>query len=224
MPPRTIAIGDVHGCSRALAAILDAIAPTPQDTIVTLGDYVDRGPDSRGVINLLIDLVDHCRLVPLLGNHERMLIDSHESRECFDFWMRCGGQETLDSYGGDLALIPSTHMAFFQGCQRYYETQSHFMVHANYDPILPFDEQPDELLLWQHVVRTAPRRHESGKTAIVGHTPQSSGEILDLGHLIGIDTYCVGGGWLTAYDAESGNLWQASREGHLRAPNGTTRE
>ena len=55
-----------------------------------------------------------------------------------------------------------------------------------------------------------------GKTAIVGHTPQGTGEILDLGYLICIDTYCVGGGWLTALDVESGRVWQANREGRLR--------
>jgi serine/threonine protein phosphatase 1 len=108
------------------------------------------------------------------------------------------------------------HLDFFHGCRPFYETDSHFMVHANYDPILPLDEQPDRLLLWEHVVYTIPPRHESGKTAIVGHTPQISGEILDLDHLIGIDTYCVGGGWLTALEINTRQIWQADREGRLR--------
>lgn len=216
MTSRTIAIGDIHGCAQALAALIDAIAPTKDDVIVPLGDYVDRGPDSSGVVDLLINLVELCQVVPLLGNHEAMLIDSYESPDCFEFWQRCGGYETLESYGGSLSRIPPRHLAFFHGCRRFYETDSHFMVHANYDPVLPLDEQPDRLLLWEHVVFTMPPRHESGKTAIVGHTPQISGEILDLDHLIGIDTYCVGGGWLTALEINTRKIWQTDRDGRLR--------
>jgi serine/threonine protein phosphatase 1 len=73
-PGRTIAIGDVHGCSAALAALLEVIAPTPRDTLIPLGDMIDRGPDSRGVLEQLIALAARCRLIPLLGNHEEMLI------------------------------------------------------------------------------------------------------------------------------------------------------
>lgn len=217
MTGRTIAIGDIHGCAQALAALLDEIAPSSEDVVVPLGDYVDRGPDSRGVVALLIDLVQRCQVVPLLGNHEAMLIESHDSPDCLEFWLRCGGRETLASYGGSLAHIPPMHLAFFQGCRRFFETDSHFMVHANYDPLLPLDQQPDRLLLWEHVIYTLPPRHASGKTAIVGHTPQSSGEILDLPHLIGIDTYCVGGGWLTAYEINTGQTWQADRKGRMRS-------
>jgi len=72
MNPRTIAIGDIHGCSAALDALLEAFQPSSEDTIVTLGDYINRGPDSRGVIDKLIELKDRCRLVPLRGNHEEM--------------------------------------------------------------------------------------------------------------------------------------------------------
>jgi serine/threonine protein phosphatase 1 len=67
------------------------------------------------------------------------------------------------------------------------------------------------------VVHTLPGRHCSGKTAVVGHTPQVTGEILDLGYLVCIDTYCVGGGWLTALDVDSGQVWQANRAGELRS-------
>jgi serine/threonine protein phosphatase 1 len=216
MTRRTIAIGDIHGCAQALSALIDVIAPTDDDVIVTLGDYIDRGPDSSGVVDLMIDLTERCEVVPLLGNHESMLIDSYESPACFEFWKRCGGLETLESYGGSMSGIPPSHLAFFRGCRLFYETESYFMVHANYDPILPLDEQPVRLLLWEHIVYRMPTRHESGKTAIVGHTPQDSGEILDLDHLIGIDTYCVGGRWLTALDVNTRQVWQANRDGELR--------
>ena len=75
MRSRTIAIGDIHGCSVALDALLEAIRPRPADYVVTLGDYINRGPDSRGVIERLIELENQCRLVPLLGNHDQTKLD-----------------------------------------------------------------------------------------------------------------------------------------------------
>ena len=79
MAARTIAIGDIHGCSAALATLIDAIAPGGDDTIVALGDYIDRGPDSRGVLERLIALGARSRLVPILGDHEEMLLDAIET-------------------------------------------------------------------------------------------------------------------------------------------------
>ncbi|MBC8351325.1 MAG: serine/threonine protein phosphatase [Planctomycetes bacterium] len=216
MPRRTIAIGDIHGCAKALAALIDVIEPTEDDVIVPLGDYVDRGPESRAVVDLLIELVDRCQLVPLLGNHEAMMLDALESAEVREFWYGVGGRETVESYGGSLDELPFEHSVFLRGLNRYYETDSHMFVHANYDASLTLDQQPDRLLLWEHVVHTLPPRHCSGKTAIVGHTPQGTGEILDMDYLVCIDTYCVGGGWLTALDVESGTVWQANRDGELR--------
>ncbi|HUG68495.1 MAG TPA: metallophosphoesterase family protein [Pirellulaceae bacterium] len=217
MSPRTIAIGDIHGCAKALAALIAVIDPTEDDVIVALGDYVDRGPESRAVVDLLIDLIDRCQLIPLLGNHEAMMLDAIELPEVHEHWCRVGGRETIESYGGSLDGVPFDHRVFLRGLNRYYETGSHFFVHANYDASLPLDQQPDRLLLWEHVVHTLPGRHCSGKTAIVGHTPQATGEILDLDYLICIDTYCVGGGWLTALDVETGQVWQANQAGKLRS-------
>lgn len=216
MTRRTIAIGDIHGCAPALAALIDAIQPTSADVIVPLGDYVDRGPESRAVIDLLIELVDRCQLVPLLGNHEAMMLDALESPEVREFWYGVGGWETVESYGGTLEELPSDHAVFLRGLKRYHETDTHIFVHANYDASLSLEQQPDRLLLWEHVVHTLPGRHHSGKTAVVGHTPQGSGEILDMDYLVCIDTYCVGGGWLTALDVESGTVWQTSCDGELR--------
>jgi serine/threonine protein phosphatase 1 len=76
MPGRTIAIGDIHGCAAALRAVIAAIKPTAEDTLVTLGDYVDRGPDSRGVIDEMLLLEKRCHVLPLLGNHEVMMLDA----------------------------------------------------------------------------------------------------------------------------------------------------
>lgn len=214
MSGRTIAIGDIHGCSKALSRLIEEIQPTADDMIVTLGDYVDRGPDSRGVIDEMLELIDRCELSPLLGNHEQMLLDAFGSEEVLTFWQGVGGDETLASYGGSLDQIPPHHNVFFRGLHRHYETDTHFFVHANYDAELSLQQQPDHLLLWEHIVHTRPGRHAFGKIAVVGHTPQGSGEVLDMDYVICIDTYCVGG---AALDVDSGQLWQANRDGELRS-------
>lgn len=216
MTARTIAIGDIHGCAAALVALLDEIRPTVDDTIVTLGDYIDRGPESRRVIELLIDLAGRCQLVPLLGNHELMLLMALEEQSEMDFWLYNGGVATEDSYDGSVENIPDEHLEFLRGCRNYHETAEHQFVHANYVTDLPLDEQPERLLLWEHINRTVPAPHESGKTTIVGHTPQIDGEILDAGHVICIDTYCFGNGWLTALEVQTGDVWQADKSGTLR--------
>jgi serine/threonine protein phosphatase 1 len=215
MPPRTIAIGDIHGCAAALDALLTAIQPGDDDTLVTLGDCVDRGPDSKMVLDRLIELTQSTRLVPLLGNHEVMMLDAVSGREV-DFWLSCGGFDTLASYGGKLAAIPAAHVDFLRQCPLHHEKESHFFLHANYLPELPLDEQPEDVRLWEHLTFRVPGPHVSGKTAVVGHTPQRNGEILDRGHVICVDTYCVGGGWLTALDTASGRVWQANADGELR--------
>jgi serine/threonine protein phosphatase 1 len=216
---RTIAIGDIHGCSAALGTILSAIGPGPDDEIVTLGDYIDRGPDSRGVLEQLIQLHRHCRLVPILGNHDDMLLQALEGLHANTF-LAMGGLATLASYGGslteDLALIPQDHIAFLAACVSFHETETHIFVHGSYVPHLPMSEQPELALRWESLRDDIPGPHCSGKTVIAGHTSQRSGEILDLGHIKCIDTCCYGRGWLTALDVLSGAVWQANREGRLR--------
>jgi serine/threonine protein phosphatase 1 len=216
MPPRTIAIGDVHGCSQALRALIAAIQPATEDTLVFLGDYVDRGPDTRGVLDFLLELEQQCQVVPLLGNHEIMLLECNENPLLIESWLTVGGAATVKSYDGQLANIPPEHWDFIRRCQEYYETSTHFFVHANYAASMRLDSQHDYLRYWEHLHVNMPPPHQNGKTAIVGHTAQKSGEVLDLGHVICLDTNCYGGGWLTAMDVESGQLWQADRHGHLR--------
>lgn len=212
---RTIAIGDIHGCSTALAALLNAIEPTADDLIITLGDYVDRGPDSRGVVQQVIDLAQQVPVVPLLGNHEIMMLDALRGGE-LQFWLDCGGAQTVASYNGGLESIPDAHRSFLRSCRRFYETENHIFVHANYDRNLPLDQQPDDLLFWTHLSYYLPGRHRSGKTAIVGHTPQPDGSVMDLGYLLAIDTCCFGGLWLTAVDVDSTEIWQTNNDGQLR--------
>lgn len=214
---RTIAIGDIHGCAAALCTLLDEIQPTERDTIVTLGDYVDRGPNSRGVIDRLLQLSGRCRLVPLIGNHEVMMLDGlDQGGDRKRFWLQYGGQETLESYGGTLRGFPETHDTFLRSLRPFHETDTDIFVHANYDPELPMDQQPRHLTLWEHLSFHPPAPHCSGKTVFVGHTPQRTGEILDLDHIVAIDTACAIGGWLTAIDVDTRDIWQADREGNLR--------
>ena len=217
MPARTIAIGDIHGCDVALANLVEAIGPTSDDLIVTLGDYIDRGPNSRAVIDRLLDLGNTCRFVPLLGNHEAMLLTELEGESSNTaFWLQYGGQETLASYGGSVDDVPDEHRQFLSQCQLIYETDTHFFVHARYFSDLPLIAQPQSQLLWQALMPSPPGPHYSGKLAVVGHTAQIGGEVLDLGYLRCIDTYCYGGGWLTALDVHTGHTWQVNRAGKLR--------
>lgn len=220
MSGRTIAIGDIHGCSAALDAILAAMAPQPDDILVVLGDYVDRGPDSKGVIDRLIDLGSRCQLIALHGNHEEMMLDVIRDGQPPYRWLQYGGVETLDSYrfAGDMSVIPNEHREFFASMRDFYETEDHFFVHANYDPALALAEQPRFLLRWQKLTDATPAAHRNGKRAIVGHTHDRDGEIVDLGYLVCLDTYCYGGGWLTAMDVHSGKVWQADLNGGLRDP------
>jgi len=218
MSSRVIAIGDVHGCATALRAIIDLIRPQAEDTLVPLGDCVDRGPDSRQVIEELLALREKCRLVPLMGNHEEMMLNALDGRPQPDDWWECGGAATLRSYNPrhEVSAIPPEHSAYIRSWGDCHESDTHFFVHASYEPDRPLSKQHWQTMRWQSLKFGVPEPHVSGKIAVVGHTSLKEGEVLDLGHLICIDTYCWGGGWLTALDATSGETWQVDREGEMR--------
>jgi serine/threonine protein phosphatase 1 len=112
--------------------------------------------------------------------------------------------------------IPQPHREFLAGCRGYHETPTHLFVHAGYVPELALGEQPSLALRWRVTDAATAVAHCSGKVAVVGHTPQPSGEILDLGFLICIDTNCARGGWLTALDVGTHQVWQADSAGRLR--------
>ena len=224
MPPRVIAIGDIHGCAVALRALVEVIQPTADDTLITLGDCVDRGPESRQVIEQLFQLREQCRLIPLVGNHEEMMLNVLDGKPQPDDWMQCGGAQTIESYrgaDGKVRPIPDDQVAYIRTWGDYFETDSHFFVHGGYEPDRPLTHQHWQTMRWQSLKFGIPEPHVSGKTAVVGHSSQKSGEVLNLGHLVCIDTYCWGGGWLTALDTTSGQTWQVNREGHLRPSNQT---
>lgn len=220
---RLLAIGDIHGCLTAFNALLDAVSPGPDDQIITLGDYVDRGPHSRGVLEHLLALQAGGRLIALRGNHDMMMLEARNGHDIG--WLAVGGKQTLLSYGGGingdldpkdlLALVPEPHWKFLQeDCLPYYETDKHIFVHANLYPDLPLEEQPDYMLYWEKL--TEPCVHVSGKTMICGHTRQKNGLPLNLGTSICIDTNIYDGGWLTCLDARTGRVWQANEQGQTR--------
>jgi serine/threonine protein phosphatase 1 len=215
---RTLAIGDIHGCSAALETLVDALQVTADDVVVMLGDAIDRGPDSRDVVEQLLTLREACRFVPILGNHEQMLLDAVDGEIPLQDWLRYGGEETLDSYGkgASLSVLPDEHIEFLRSWGDYHETSSHFFAHGNYLVDTPLQEQPWDWLRWESLRNLLPGMHCSGKTAVLGHTSNKQGEILNLGYLICIDTYCYGDYWLTALEPETQRVWQANQRGVLR--------
>jgi len=213
---RRFVIGDIHGCSKALRTLLESISPTPDDQLVFLGDYIDRGPDSRGVIDLMISVPKATRMIALRGNHELMLMGILFGGCSPDIWLQSGGAATLASYGGSLERIPSSHIQFFHSLRAQYETERELFIHAGYQPDVPCDRIDDASRYWNHLTDELPPPHCSGKRVIVGHTPQPSGRVLDRGHLVCVDTYCFGGGWLTAMNVDTGECIQTNRHGHLK--------
>src|SRR4051812_45466929 len=111
---RTLAIGDIHGCSVALDVLLGVVDPAPDDSVVTLGDYVDRGPDSNGVLERLLMLEVSAHLVPLVGNHDEMMLEARSGGGCD--WQTGYGETTIASYGGDLDHISEAHWRFLERC------------------------------------------------------------------------------------------------------------
>jgi serine/threonine protein phosphatase 1 len=217
--PRVFAVGDIHGCSRALDCLLADLNPHGDDLVVTLGDYVDRGPDSKGVIDRLIDLGKRARLVSLRGNHEVMMLSARRLGEDRYLWLDCGGQATLESYGDGLRAgtfddVPEHHWQFLETCIDWFECPTHFFVHAGAYPDVPVDQQPEYILFWESFTDHGP--HECGKVMVCGHTQQRSGVPLNVGHAVCIDTWAYGDGWLTGLDVTTGQIWQTNQRGVRR--------
>lgn len=205
-----IAIGDIHGHSNALAKLLNLIEPNECHTIVTLGDCVNRGPDTRGVLEQLIKLRETCNLICVLGNHEETMLEARKNYYARSRWEEMGGFETLMSYGseGHIADIPKSHWCFLETFVPYHETDNFIFVHANYNWYTPMDEQPASLLRWTGLDDAPPKQHVSGKKVICGHSP---GPVRDLGFCLCIDTGCGFGGPLTAANLLTGQYWSISQ-------------
>ena len=215
MTNRTFAIGDIHGCDIAFEKLLELIQPTADDTIISLGDVIDRGPNSARVVDLLLNLKTQCELVYILGNHEQMMLEALEGGLRGSMWMMHGGEPTLASYGGAVENIPPVHIDFLASGLAYWETETEIFVHANLDPMCDLAEQDEELLRWTHLKGTE-SPHPSGKRVICGHTPQPNGLPSIRDGWVCIDTFAYGGMYLTAVEMESNEIYQANQAGHSR--------
>jgi len=214
-----LAIGDIHGCRIALETMFDLVEAKPDDLVVTLGDYVDRGRDSKGVIDFLLEFQkSHGNFVHLMGNHEIQMIRALETgkdRERFLSGL-CGGQETLNSYGGSFEEVPEEHWEFMRNSALYHELDGHILVHAGLEAGIPLEDQDRETYYYHRFY--GQEAHLSGKTVVCGHTIQ--GDLpTDLGYAVCLDTCAYGGGWLSALDVETGRIWQTNEEGQSRAMN-----
>ena len=213
-PSRLFAIGDIHGCRVALDALLGSLQLCDEDRLVFLGDYVDRGPDSRGVLERLIELEATGRHVFLRGNHEAWMLNARVNRKWLQSWWEVGGMETIASYDAlTLKEIPEAHWAFLERTRLFFETQAHIFVHGASDEG-PVETTPEYVLLWRRIHDIPP--HPSGKRVICGHTSQKSGRPLDRDFAVCIDTFAHGDGWLTALEVSCDEVFQANDLGQTR--------
>ena len=215
-------IGDIHGCSEELRYLVDALPVRPDDEIVFLGDYIDRGPNSSGVVSFLIELkvsLSDNKLVFLKGNHEDMLLSylglsGHHG----NMFLLNGGRATAQSYGVTAddrptnclqAAIPPAHLAFYQALESYYLTEPYLCVHAGIHPLKSLQEQTEEELLW---IRDPflQSSHPLPYTILFGHTPQHA-VLYHLPYKIGLDTGLVYGNMLTCLNTDEKILYQIGR-------------
>jgi serine/threonine protein phosphatase 1 len=220
---RLFAIGDIHGCATALDVILAAICLRTGDRIVGLGDYINKGPATKAVLDRLVQLFDRGFLIPLIGNHELKLLEAGRINQTQTGSGVLVDAHTLDSYGSDneargLACISDEHWKFVQeDCLNWYTSEHHIFVHATLDADKPLSDQSSQALFWDKFID--PQPHLSGKIMICGHTPQRDGRPINLGHAICLDTAACEGHWLTCLEVNSGQVWQANQQGQLRISN-----
>lgn len=217
---RLLAVGDIHGCATALETLLAALDLRTGDKLVGLGDYINKGPETKKTLNILTQLFERGFLIPLLGNHELKLLSALQNGNAQLGSDRLVDPATLASYAdatGNLSLdgIPTAHQHFLQHhCRRGLETDRHIFVHATLDADKPLIEQSSQALFWDKL--QDPQPHYSGKIMICGHTPQRNGLPLNLGHAICLDTAACEGQWLSCMDVDSGQVWQTNQNGEMR--------
>lgn len=197
---RIFVIGDVHGCLGMLQRLMERIAWDPErDRLIFLGDYIDRGEDSRGVIDFILRLAaESDRVDCLLGNHESIFLDYLSGLEPRTF-LENGGKSTLGSYGisDGRKEIPHSHMKFLQTLNPFLELEEYFIVHAGMRPGVSIERQTVDDLVWIRDPFIF-SEYDFGKRVIFGHTPFSQPLIMD--NKIGLDTGAVYGNRLTCLE------------------------
>lgn len=217
---RVFIVGDIHACPRELETLLHALPLQPHDQLIFLGDYIDRGPGAREVLDLLLALKadEGCRVRFLKGNHEDMFLNfiGYAGRYG-DAFLYNGGNATLHSYGLSPALpseayaacLPPDHLQFLLELELFVALPELLCVHAGVNPRKPLEEQTEEELLWirQEFIF---HPHSLPYTVIFGHTPQRT-VLYDLPYKVGIDTGLVYGGQLTCLEWAEKKLYQVAK-------------
>ncbi len=208
-------IGDIHGLLFKLKKLIVKLElDAEKDTLIFLGDYIDRGPDSRGVIDAILEIKQTINHVTCLrGNHEQMFINYFCENRDEELFMHNGGMKTLISYGfrragGRKTLhVPESHMNFFTTLPIYHETDDYIFVHAGLKPGVPLERQVSEDLLWiRDEFIDSPRNF--GKIVVFGHTPVSFDRPFIEHNKIGVDTGAIYGGKLTCVELTDMKIYQ----------------
>jgi serine/threonine protein phosphatase 1 len=197
---RIFVIGDIHGCLGMLDRLVKRIDWDPgTDRLIFLGDYIDRGEDSKGVIDYIVNLSRESGKVDcLLGNHEAIFLDYLSGVDSQTF-LDNGGKTTLCSYGiaDGPKEIPPAHMGFLKGLKPFLEMEEYYIVHAGLRPGVSIERQSPEDLMWIRDTFIL-SEYDFGKRVIFGHTPFSQPLIMD--NKIGLDTGAVYGNRLTCLE------------------------
>lgn len=191
---KIIAIGDIHGCVKSLKALLRKLKTFSDATFVFLGDYVDRGPDSKGVVDVLLDFSKKHECVFLRGNHEQMFMEAIYHGD-MEGWFLNGGHSTYSSYSSALGRmkIPDEHEIFYRKTRFFYDTPEYLFVHAGLKADQTIQESLDdpnnyESFLWERS-HLYTRDNVWEKTVVFGHTPEPIPYVGE--NMLGIDTGCV---------------------------------
>jgi diadenosine tetraphosphatase ApaH/serine/threonine PP2A family protein phosphatase len=199
----TYAVGDIHGCLDKLESLVEtcrAHAAGAATRFVFLGDYIDRGPDSAGVLRFMLRLQSELQegLIALKGNHEAMALECASGRASSIMWRHNGGEATLESYGVSRAAeLPIVHLDWLRSLRLSYDDGVRFFVHAGIDPDMPLAVQDEVDLLWIREPFLTDRR-DHGRLIVHGHTPLATGRPELCGNRLNLDTAAVFGGPLTA--------------------------
>ena len=137
---RLIGISDIHGEYEKLCSVLNKIAPQKDDSIIFMGDYIDRGAKSKEVVNKIIDMQNICSCIYLIGSHEYALLHANTDEYYNYLFWNYGGVQTVESYGS-FENILKTHGDFFKSLKFYHETEDYLFIHAGLRPKVPLEKQ-----------------------------------------------------------------------------------